>query len=322
MAIIGMTIGLSFGVAVVVGPILNSWIGVPGIFWLTAGFALVAMGIVQFLVPHPTRTRLHRDTEAVPALFRKVLSNGQLLRLDFGILAQHAILTASFLAVPVILRDHAGVAQPHQWTIYLPVMAFSVVLMVPLIIVAEKYGKMKPVFLGGVTAIGLSQLLLLVWHARLWIIIPALLIFFTAFNLLEASLPSLISKLAPPESKGTAMGVYSSSQFLGIFVGGAVGGLVQQHFHTTGVFAMAAILAGLWLVAARGMNPSIGIASRILHVGEMTVEQARAMSDRLASIPGVRDAVVIGDEGVAYLKVDRERLDEQALGALAAPSEA
>lgn len=316
MAIVGMTIGLSFGVAVVAGPVLNAWVGVPGIFWLTAGLALVGIAILQFLVPKPVSSTRHRDTEPVPALFKRVLKDPQLLRLDFGILAQHAILTATFLAVPVLLRDHAGVAPAHQWYVYLPVMVLSVFGMVPLIILAEKYGKMKPVFLGGVAAIGLSQLLLLFWHARLLVILPALLIFFTAFNLLEASLPSLISKLAPPESKGTAMGVYSSSQFFGIFLGGTVGGLVQQHFHMLGVFVFSALLAGLWLLAARGMRVTSGVKSRIVRLGRISTEQAADLGRRLAAVAGVRHAVVVAEEGVAYLKVGRD-VDEAALAAVA-----
>jgi MFS family permease len=252
MAIIGMTIGMSFSLALVAGPILNRWIGVPGIFWLTAVLALLGIGILYALVPHPVITSVHAESEPVPALFKRVLTDPELLRLDFGIFVQHAILTASFLSVPYILKQ-VGVNLHDQWFVYLPVLVLSVILMVPLIIMAER-GRMKPIFLGAVATLGISQLLLLLGHGGLAMVIVALLIFFTAFNLLEASLPSLISRVAPHDAKGTALGIYSSSQFLGIFVGGALGGWLQGIWGLTAVFSLCAILAVLWLSVALAMR--------------------------------------------------------------------
>ncbi|MDE2195862.1 MAG: MFS transporter [Gammaproteobacteria bacterium] len=254
MAVIGMTIGLAFGLAVVAGPVLYRWIGVPGIFWLTAGLALAGIGVLFGLVPQPAKSPVQEDAEAVPALFRRVLAHRELLRLDFGILAQHAILTASFLSVPLVLRT-AGVQAHDQWFIYLPVLVVSVLAMVPFIIVAERRARMKPVFLGGIAALAVAQLLLLLAPGRLPLVLLALLLFFTAFNLLEASLPSLISRLAPPHAKGTALGVYSSSQFFGIFLGGALGGWLQGVWGVNGVFGFCALLAALWWLVALPMRP-------------------------------------------------------------------
>ena len=254
MAVIGMTIGLAFGLAVVAGPVLYRWIGVPGIFWLTAGLALAGIGVLFGLVPQPVKSPVQEDAEAVPALFRRVLAHRELLRLDFGILAQHAILTASFLSVPLVLKA-AGVEAHDQWFIYLPVLVVSVLAMVPFIIVAERRARMKPVFLGGIAALALAQLLLLLAPGRLPLVLLALLLFFTAFNLLEASLPSLISRLAPPHAKGTALGVYSSSQFFGIFLGGALGGWLQGVWGVNGVFGFCALLAALWGLVALPMRP-------------------------------------------------------------------
>jgi MFS family permease len=253
MAIIGMTIGMSFSLALVAGPILNRWIGVPGIFWLTAVLAMLGIGILYALVPHPIITSVHAESEPVPALFKRVLTDPELLRLDFGIFVQHAILTASFLSVPLVLKQ-AGVNLHDQWFVYLPVLVLSVILMVPLIIMAER-GRMKPIFLAAVVTLGISQLLLLLGHGGLAVVIVALLIFFTAFNLLEASLPSLISRVAPAEAKGTALGIYSSSQFFGIFVGGALGGWLQGIWGLIGVFSLCAALAGLWILVAIAMRP-------------------------------------------------------------------
>jgi len=260
MAIIGMTIGASFSLALVVGPILNRWIGVPGIFWLTAVLALLGIGVLYGLVPQPLVSSVHAEAEPVPALFKRVLTDRELLRLDFGIFVQHAILTASFLSVPFVLKQ-AGVALHNQWFVYLPVLVVSVIFMVPLIIMADR-GRMKPIFLASVATLGVSQLLLLLGHGGLPVVIVALLLFFIAFNLLEASLPSLISRVAPAEAKGTALGIYSSSQFFGIFVGGALGGWLQGVWGLTGVFGLCAALTGLWLVVAIAMRPPGRASSR------------------------------------------------------------
>lgn len=253
MAVIGVTIGVSFAIAVIVGPVLSVWIGVPGIFWLTAVLALCGIVVLYGLVPTPAVTRFHREAEPVPALFKRVLTDGQLLRLDFGIFVQQAILTASFLSLPLVL-ERAGIAAHAQAFVYLPVLVVSVLLMVPLIVISER-GHMKPVFLGAVAALGISQLLLLFGHASLSAVLIAILVFFTAFNLLEASLPSLISRVAHADAKGTAMGVYSSSQFFGIFVGGALGGFIQGFLGFAGVFGFCALLAALWWGAAWSMRP-------------------------------------------------------------------
>ena len=172
--------------------------------------------------------RVHRDAEAVPALIGSVLWNGELLRLDVGIFALHAMLTASFLVVPGLLRGTLDIATHNDWMIYLPVLLISVAVMVPAIIVAEKYRRMKGVFVGAVVALLVSQVMLYFGAHNLYALLAALTLFFSGFNVMEASLPSLITKVAPPDAKGTAMGLYSSLQFLGIFVGGVVGGWANQ----------------------------------------------------------------------------------------------
>lgn len=317
MAVIGMSIGLSFALAVVIGPILNGWIGVSGIFWLTAVLAIIGISVIQFVVPRPIHSRLHRDTEAVPALFKRVLTDAELLRLDAGIFSLHAMLTASFLALPLIFSEIAGIGIRHQWYIYLPVLMVGVLLMVPLIIIGEKYRRMKPIFLGAIVALGLAQLSIVAWHHSLFALVVTLSVFFGAFTLMEASLPSLISKAAPAGSKGTAMGVYSSSQFLGIFVGGTVGGWVYGHFGLDGVFLFTALIAVIWLAIASGMADPSYFSSRLLSFGQMGEVEAARLAESLRQVAGVVDAVVVAEDGVAYLKVDRHYLDEDALRALA-----
>lgn len=318
MAVIGTTIGLSFAVALVAGPILNTWIGVPGIFWLTALLALGGIAVVKFWVPQAVHSRFHRDTQAEPARFKDVLADGQLMRLNGGIMALHMILMASFVALPVALRDVAGLPSAQHWYVYLPVLLLGIAAMVPFVILAEKKRRMKQVFVGAIVVLGLSELGLgLAYHSVLGIGL-ALFLFFAAFNILEATLPSLVSKGAPPDSKGTAMGVYSTAQFLGAFIGGASGGWLYGQYGLGAVFIFCTLVAGLWALGAASMAAPRYVRSHMLNVGSVNREQARHLAARLMRVPGVVEAVVIVEDGIAYLKVDSKLLDEQALHAFSA----
>jgi MFS family permease len=312
MAIIGMSIGVAFAVSLVLGPVLNAWIGVPGIFWLTAMLALMGVAIVLFVVPTPKESHFHRDAEAEPAQFGKVLRDRELLRLDFGIFTLHMILTALFLAYPLALRD-LGLATEHHWWVYLPVMLVAMVAMVPFVILAESKRRMKSMFVGGVGALGLSGLALYQFNASMVGMVLALVIFFTAFNLLEATLPSLVAKMAPGERKGTAMGVYSSSQFIGAFAGGLAGGWIQTHYGLAGVFLFCGAAALVWFTVAWGMEDPKYLSNYLLPVGELEADDAALLQQKLKGVAGVADAVVIAEDKVAYLKVDLALFDEQTV---------
>lgn len=313
MAIIGMSIGAAFFAAMLGGPILSQWIGVPGLFWLTAALALLGLVVIHTITPNPVESRVHRDAEPVLGQLGQVLRDPQLLRLDSGIFLLHMILTALFIAVPLALRDQIGMPGGEHWKVYLPVMLLSIPAMVPFVILAEAKGQMKAVFLGAVGMIGLAQLALAWSHSDIWWIGAVLWGFFTAFNILEATLPSLISKMAPPDKKGSAMGVYSSSQFFGAFLGGALGGVMLGHFGVSGIFALTASAALLWLMIAVGMRAPAGLSNYLLQVGVCDEARASAMSARLLQITGVADAVVVAEDGVAYLKVNQRLLDEESL---------
>jgi predicted MFS family arabinose efflux permease len=320
MAIIGMSIGASFMLAMVLGPVFNNLIGVSGIFMLTAVLAVFGIVVIWKVVPNPVISRIHRDAEPVPAQFAAVLKDTQLLRLDAGILILHMILTASFVTLPLVLRDIAGFDPAQHWKLYLPVLALSVLLMIPFILLAEKYQRMKQVFLGAIVTITVALLLLFGFHQQVWVIAVLLVIFFAGFNLLEAILPSLISKLAPADSKGTAMGFYSSAQFFGAFLGGVMGGWLHGKFGLAAVFLFCAVAAMIWLVIAAGMKSPRHLSTRLIKVVVSGSREASSLADKIAQIAGVTEAVVIAEDGVAYLKVDPEKLDEQALGALAISS--
>jgi len=313
MALIGMSIGLSFAAAMILGPLLNEWVGVPGIFWITALLALGGILVIAFIVPRPQVSAVHREAEAVPAQFGRVLRNPELLRLDSGILVLHTILTASFVVLPLVLRDTIGLASVHHWKLYLPVLAGSVLVMIPFILLAGRGGWLKPVFLGAIVVLGLAEFGLYLFSPTLVSVVVLLIIFFAAFNLLEAMLPSLVSRVAPGDCRGTAMGFYSSAQFFGAFLGGLLGGLVQGWFGLPAVFLFAALAVAAWLLLALPMQPPRKLSSYLHKVAVTDPADADRLEQELTGVAGVAEAVVVLEDGLAYLKVDRRVFDERRL---------
>jgi MFS family permease len=309
MALIGSTIGIVFAVSMVAGPALNHLIGVPGIFALTGVLALAAIWVVKVWVPDPLFSHFHADAQANPARLKDVLRNPQLLRLDFGIFALHAAQMAMFVVVPVALKN-SGLPPAHHWMVYLPVLLGSFLLIVPAIIYGEKRGKLKPVFVSAVALMLLAQLGLAFGIGHFWSIVGALFFYFAAFNLLEASLPSLISKLAPVSAKGTAMGVYNTAQALGLFFGGVFGGWLAQHVGFYAVFLFCVVLMAAWLVASLSMATPPAIKTRMFRVGVMPADRAEQLKAQLAGVAGVVEAMVLAEEGVAMLKVSIKGWDE------------
>jgi MFS family permease len=265
MAAIGITIGATFALSLVAGPALNAVIGVPGIFVLTGVLALAAIGLLLRAVPAPERPPAARAR--APAQWRRVLADRQLLRLNYGIFALHAALMALFVQVPFMLRDN-GVPVERHWLVYLPVLLASIVLMAPAMFGVDKPGRGKPVFVGAVAVLLVGQALLALAGHSLALTVTAMVVFFAAFNLLEAALPSLISKYSPPTLKGTASGVYSSVQFLGAFVGAAVGGWLSQRHGGPAVFGFCLLLTALWLAVSATMSAPPISSRATLSMGE------------------------------------------------------
>jgi len=312
MATIGVSIGMAFALALVAGPVLDAWIGVPGIFWLTAVLALVGIVVLWGVVPQPEAGAVTRVS--IEGKFGDVLRDKDLLRLDVGIFILHMMLTAGFVVLPLILRDRLGMDSADHWQIYLPVLVFSLAIMVPFIVVAERRQQMKEVFVGAVFLLGCSQLGLFFFNDLLWGLVASLLLMFTAFNVLEATLPSIISKMAPAASKGAAMGVYTSSQFAGAFLGGLAGGYLHGQYGAPSVYLFCAIMIGLWVLVAMGMQHPPQLSRYLVEIGAMSGQQELALGEKMASIAGVSEAVI--QDGVAYLKIDRKRFDEPALKSL------
>lgn len=250
MAMIGSTIGLVFALSLVAAPWLNQLIGVPGIFALTGVLAIVAIGVVWRVVPSVTDVP-HSAPSTLLADLKYVLADPQLVRLNWGIFALHAVLMALFIAVPFALRD-AGMPLGEHWKVYLPVMLASFVLMLPAVMGAQR--RLKGWFVTSVALLLVAQVAMPWLMGGVWAISLFLLIFFTPFNVLEAMLPSLISRIAPPQLKGAAIGVYSSVQFLGTFAGAAAGGWLYKHWGLAGIVWPGALLLVIWLILAVGMQ--------------------------------------------------------------------
>ena len=313
MSIVGMTIGLSFTLSLVAGPVLANWFGVRGIFWAIAGLALVGMLLVWLVMPEIKHQEFQREAQADPKQFRAILKNTQLLRLNLGVFILHALLTAMFVALPLSLRDNAGLDILSHWHIYLPVMLLSFTLMVPFIIQAESKGRMKQMFVGAVAVLMLSQIGFAAFDHNFWSLFALLLIFFTAFNLLEASLPSLVVKLSPADKKGTASGVYSTSQFLGAAVGGLLGGYFYQYDGYVGVFVFTAVISGIWLVAAMSMENPLPLSIASVPLGNIHIEDVADIEEKLLAYEGVYEAVVLLDDKRVFFKIDRKMVNEAGL---------
>ncbi len=312
MAMIGMTIGITFSLSLILSPLLHGVMGVPGLFALTGVLAFVAMLLVRFVIPNPAITRFHSDTEAGHGKFAEVLRNKDLLRLDFGIFSLHAILMSVFMQVPFVLKANGLMVEEH-WKVYLPVMLIAFVLMVPPIIIAETKGKMKQVFMLAVFLAFCAQALLMFGQHSLWAVAAALLIFFSAFNVLEATLPSLISKIAPLSAKGTAMGVYSSVQFLGAFFGAVMGGILMQNVSGNAVFIFSMVLLAVWLLVASTMRPPAAVRTKLYHLSPLSDDEASQLQQKLRELSGVREVLVVSIEAIACLKVDMVGFDEAAV---------
>ncbi len=249
MAMIGSSIGLVFALSLVGAPLLYGWIGMGGLFIMTGVLALAAIVLLLKAVPPAPPPHGH---EKLP--LRRVIFDADLLRLNLGIFVLHMVQMAMFVVLPHALVDHGGLDAAAHWKVYLPAVLVSFAIMVPAIIAAERKDKMRPIFLAAVGLLVVVQGGLYLLHESLWVLALWLLLFFVAFNVLEATLPSLVSRTAPPAAKGAALGVYNTTQAIGLFIGGAAGGYIAQHFGDNAVFAACTGLVLIWLAVATTMN--------------------------------------------------------------------
>lgn len=314
MAFIGISFGITFAIAMVLGPVITHALGLHALFWMIAALALCGIVITLLVVPSADRHVLNRESSMVRGSFSKVLSNPRLLKLNIGIMCLHILLMSSFVALPLAM-EKAGLAASSHWIVYLVTMLVSFVSVVPFIIYAEKKRRMKQVFMGCVAVLFAAELVLLISGQHLWGIIAGVQLFFMAFNVMEAILPSLISKESPAGYKGTAMGVYSTSQFIGVAIGGSLGGWLYC-LHGAGlVFIAGAVIAAGWFIISSTMQEPPYVSSLRITLSELAAKDS-SLASRLQAQPGVAEAIVVPEERSAYVKVDTKQTNRGQLETL------
>ncbi len=315
MAYIGISIGMSFLVAFVAGPVIDAAFGMRAVFWGAAACGLGAIALLHLAVPDPPRQVHHADCQADAGSLRRVLRDGGLWRHNAGVFCLHLAMTAVFVVLPGALRDHAGLPTDRHWALYLPVLVGSVAIILPWLRGTGDGRREKAIVLGSIAMLTLATAGFALGYRSLAGLAVLLTLYFAAFNLLEALLPALVSRAAPLAARGTALGVYATSQFIGSFTGGVLGGALMGIGGPVAVFAGAALVGAAWLGIAASLPASAPLRREVVAVGSLDAEAAVALQARLVQVAGVADAAVVVEEGVAYLLVDPRRIDRSALAA-------
>ncbi len=313
MAFIGMSIGIAFAIAMVAGPLISKFAGLSGVFWVTALLAIIGILLIQFVVPTPALTKTHRDAGIIGDYIKPVLQESTLLRMNLSVFLLHLLMTANFTVLPLIFRDYLNLESTQHWKIYLPVLLISIIFSLPMIIIAEKFRKIKVMFVIAVVLLVFSQGLLGISQFNFYPLMFAFLLFFIGFNFLEAVQPSLVAKYSDVSTKGTAMGVYSSAQFLGIFFGGTVGGLVMQSWGVSGVFIFGAMVAIAFLIVAVSLPKPDFFKNQVFKLNSNALKNIEKTTNELLAIEGIKQAAISSEESVAYLKIDKLVFDETKL---------
>ena len=308
MAVMGMSIGVSFMVAFSLGPWLTGLVGISGLFWITT---IMGLGAISMLLLVPKVTRHHKNyQQGYLSQLKQVLKMGDLNRLHVSVFALHLLLTAMFIYMPSQLIEFADIPLSKHGLVYLPLLVISLFFAFPSIILAEKYRKMRGIFLTAIGGIVLGLLILIFGYESKYILLAGLGFFFIAFNVMEALLPSWLSKSAPIQSKATAMGVNASSQFLGAFFGGMIGGQLLMLNNTALGWSILSGIAIVWLLISFSLTQPRYLSSLVLPLPES--KQTDGWTSQLLAIRGIEEVVVMPDQQFAYVKIDKQLIDDAA----------
>ena len=303
MGMIGVSIGLAFAIAMMAGPILAPFIGLQGLFLITAAGAILGIIIVHTTIPNVVNKAPKSDTVANPSMMLNLAKHPQLLRLNTGIFILHLTLSAIFVILPLSLQSMHFNAEQH-WKIYFPALLISFVLIIPMLISAAKKQRNKHFYLASILLMSLSLIIMSVLQQSIILMFFAILLFFTAFNFLEASLPAFVSMLTPAGSKGTAMGIYSTHQFLGAFFGGIVGGLSYKLVGSSGLFLSLAGIMIIWFLLSLGMNNPSKIKTFTFTTKIKNQQHSDTIISQLVALKGALEVVVIAEEQIVYIKAN------------------
>lgn len=309
MATIGGSIGFSFMLAMILGPLLAANFGLPSVFWVTAALGVVGIFIAQFLVPKAVSMARNREAMTDAQQIRGLLAESNLMRLNIGIFSLHFALMAAFVAIPTMLSDELSISGGNLSWVYLGLLGGGFFVMLPVMIMAEKLGYQKLVFVAAVALMALTTAVLS--SQRGPVLTPLmLLLFFAAFNLLEATLPSWLSKLCPVGNRGTAMGIYSTSQFFGAFAGGLAGGWSMHQFGLDGLFVTISLVLLAWAFVSTGLQSPRPLQTLVLSVGNLEQQDFLKI---VSNITGVEDILLVKGEQLAYVQIDRLQVDMPSL---------
>ncbi|MDY6460318.1 MFS transporter [Acinetobacter faecalis] len=308
MAMMGMSIGLSFVIAFSLGPWLTSLVGISGLFWVTTIMGMLAISMLLLV---PKVTRHHKNfQQGYFVQLKEVLKMKDLNRLHVSVFSLHLLLTAMFIYVPLQLINYAKIPLSSHGLIYLPLLVLSLFFAFPSIILAEKYRKMRGIFLTAIGGIILGLIFMIFGFESKYILLLGLGLFFIAFNVMEALLPSWLSKTAPIQSKATAMGVNASGQFLGAFCGGILGGQLIMLNNTAMGWGILTVIAIIWLIISFGLSQPRYLSSLVLRLPE--TKQTDEWTSQLLAIRGIEEVLVMPEQQVAYVKVDKLQIDDTA----------
>jgi len=302
MAIIGASIGTSFAFALILGPVLAKLGGLNLIFWFTAFLSISGMVILALVIPNNPPI-YNAETNINQHNLWQLLANLQLMRLNLGIFVLHALLMATFVIIPLTLVD-TGLLKEQHWWVYLVALIAGFILMLPIMIYGEKMQHLRFSFIAAIMILLVCEIFMYFYHSNITYILIGLILFFTAFNLLEATLPSLISKIAPSGSKGSAMGIYATCQFLGTALGGIGAGFLLQHLDNNAVITACIAFAGVWLICAISMQEPPYLTTIKINLTTKQQEQSHLILNSVRNLNGVKNVVINEDKTILYVKFD------------------
>lgn len=318
MATIGMFIGLSFALALVLGPLLGAQIGLSGLFYFTAVSAVFGIVVLLAAVPKVAQKSARGDLIPLKSELGQLFKDPQLARLNIGVLVLHCVLTAFFVVVPLQLMRGGLAADDHAW-LYLPTLIASFAFMIPMLIKAERQ-RQQPRYFRVAIGLVISAVAVIVFIPAHWTYLAiAVVLFFTGFNFLEATLPSSLTRFAPAGRKGSASGIYATFQFLGAFIGGAAGGSIYQYFGLLGVGIFCTVLLVCWFAISFGMQPPPQQQSVSFTLGKLNASQADGLAEQLSHVNGVEEVRIVADEQTVYLKVHKTDYNDSEIEAHLAP---
>jgi MFS family permease len=310
MMVIGISIGFSFSLAMLLGPLLSPWLGVQGLFNAAGWLALIAIAILYIAVPKPVRSTWHSDTEPEYSSFMQLMLVPELARLNAGIFILHAIFTASFVVIPIAMQQVSGINAHDQWQVYLPALLTALVTSGAAMGMAERRKQIRRYFLSSIITLALSLMILWLGNGSVLSLILSIGLFFAGFTLLEGMLPSLISRTAPRAHKGSAMGIYSCAQYSGIFAGGVLGGWIYSQFHFSGVYIFCIGLTLLWFTIAFSMREPRHFVTEVIRLSPSDSDKWELYAAQIRLLQGIVEVTLVAEDNLAYIKMERKTSEE------------